>query len=148
MEKKLLIWGLIVILLLAGGWWFVTPLFKSTSNQAKDKDKVVFESPTPTPEPTPQLIRSDWSLEVLNGSGITGAAKKIADKLKDLGYPVIKVGNADKNNYEASQILVRKDLQDQIDLVLADIKDIVKIASSGGNLKDSTASARIILGKP
>lgn len=111
-------------------------------------------APTPTPsataEPTPTpkaLNRSDWSMEVLNGSGVTGAAKKIADQLKALGYPVVKVGNADKDDYTSNQFFVKKGLEDSVNLVILDIKDIIKIASISGELKDSTASARIIIGK-
>ena len=43
--------------------------------------------------------------------------------------------------------IIKDDLKEKIDLVIADLKDVVKIASIGGELKDSTASARIILGK-
>jgi len=112
-------------------------------------------SPTPTPAtatpaPTPTqnpLNRSDWSLEVLNGSGVTGQAKKLADKLKEKGYVVVRSGNADKQNYDTSQIFIKKEQQDKVNLVVADLKDIVKISSVAGELKDSTASARIIIGK-
>lgn len=105
-------------------------------------------APTPTPSPTPApLVRSDWSFEVLNGSGVTGLAKTMADKLTNLGYSVVKTGNADKSNYKTTQVFVKSNLKDKVDLVIADLKDTVKIASFGGELTDSTASARIILGK-
>lgn len=107
-------------------------------------------SPTPTSEPLPTpspLIKSDWSFEILNGSGVTGEAKKIADQIKDLGYIVVKTGNADKSDYSKTEILVKKEVLDKIDLVIADLKDIIKVASYGGELNDSTASARIIIGK-
>lgn len=106
-------------------------------------------SPTFSPAPEPKVVfkREDWSFEVLNGSGTRGLAKKISDKLKELGYEVIKTGNADKDNYPKTQILAGKDFLDRVDLVIADLKDIVKIASVAGELQDSTASARIIIGK-
>lgn len=105
-------------------------------------------SPTPSPTPTPNpLIRSDWSLEVLNGSGVSGLAKSVAEELRDLGYPVVKTGNADKQTYETTEILVRSDLEDKVGLVIADLKDTIKIATVAGELKEGTASARIILGK-
>lgn len=104
-------------------------------------------TPTPTPTPTPKTLnRSEWSFEVLNGSGVTGAAKKLADSLKALGYQVVKVGNADKD-YQTNEFFVQEDLMVDIAPVVADIKDIIKIASISGQLKDSTASARIIIGK-
>lgn len=104
-------------------------------------------TPTPTPSPTPKTLnRSEWSFEVLNGSGVTGAAKKLADSLKALGYQVVKVGNADKD-YQKNEFFVQEDLMADIAPVVVDIKDIIKIASISGQLKDSTASARIIIGK-
>lgn len=107
-------------------------------------------APTATPEPTPTpnpLIRSEWKLEVLNGTTTSGLAKKLADKLKELGYPVVKVGNAGKSSYETTQIFVRGELMEKVDLVVLDLKDIVKIASVAGELTEGTASARIIIGK-
>ncbi len=105
-------------------------------------------TPTPTPSPTPQALnKSEWSFEILNGSGVTGEAKKIADSIKALGYQVVKSGNADKQSYTKTQIFVKSDLKDKLDLVVADLKDVIKVASYAGELKDSTASARIIIGK-
>lgn len=47
-------------------------------------------------------------IEVLNGSGIAGAAQKAADALKLSGYEVTSIGNADSFNYASSQIIDRK----------------------------------------
>lgn len=146
--KKPVILVIILILLLIVGFL----LFKNKSSIKKMVMGAPAPTPapteTPTPSPTPQaLIRSDWSFEILNGSGVTGQAKKIADQIKNLGYSVIKKGNADKQTYTQTQVQVKSDFKDKIDLVIADIKDIVKVASYAGELKDSTASARIILGK-
>lgn len=104
------------------------------------------ETPSPTPSVVP-FVRPDFSFEVLNGSGTSGLAKKFALKLQDLGYQVIKTGNADKQTYAKTEILVRKDYTDKVDVIIADLKDAIKIASIAGELKEGTASARIILGK-
>lgn len=115
----------------------------------KKQEQTVISPPTSTitPTPTPKTLnRSEWSFEVLNGSGVTGAAKKLADSLKALGYQVVRVANADKD-YTKNEFFVQEDLMVNIDPIVADIKDIIKIASISGKLKDSTASARIIIGK-
>lgn len=115
----------------------------------KKQEQTVISPPTSTitPTPTPNTLnRSEWSFEVLNGSGVTGAAKKLADSLKALGYQVVRVANADKD-YTKNEFFVQEDLMVSIDAIVADIKDIIKIASISGKLKDSTASARIIIGK-
>lgn len=146
--KKFIIWlSILAILALVVGWFITTNVFKGEGGVKVEQDTTPSPTPTPTPAPEQKLNRSEWSIEVLNGSGTSGLAKKIADQLKDLGYNVIKVGNADKQTYTESQILVKSDLKEKIDPVIADIKDVIKIASGAGELKDSTASAQIIIGK-
>lgn len=141
--RKLLIVIIILILLLSGGYFALRRVIQPAPVTTPTPPPV----PTPAPTSQPVLNRSNWSLEILNGSGVTGAAKSRADKIQALGYPVVKTGNADKDNYSMSQILVKKELQDQVELVIADLKDIIRIASSAGELKEGTASARIIIGK-
>ncbi len=147
-SPKRIIFIILVVIILAGIGFL---LFKTRSSI---KRLVLRPAPTPVPTQTPAstqapklLQRSEWSLEVLNGSGSTGLAKKIAEKIKALGYPVVKTGNADKSSYVVTQVLVKKGWEDKLDLVIADLKDTIKIASFAGELKNSTASARIIIGK-
>ena len=145
--KKFIIWLVILAILALGiGWLATSKLFKSSPNE---EVKITEQQTTPTPTPVVEekLERSEWSLEVLNGSGVSGLAKKVADGLTGLGYQVVKVGNADKQTYTQSQIFVKDELKGKIDKVVADIKDIVKISSVSGQVEDSTASARIIIGK-
>lgn len=148
-KKTLILISALVLIFLVGAGVFFRSQINVFLKGAEEKLQ-----PTPTPEPTvvptPTVephIRSDWSLEVLNGSGVSGLAKKVAEKLIELGYPVVKTGNADNQSYEATQILVKTELLEKVDLVVADLKDAVKIASMAGELKEGTASARIIIGK-
>lgn len=148
-KNRTLFWigslGVVVILLASGFFLYQflrqSPKQETVSPVEEEEVEQVEESPQPT------FSRADWSLEVLNGTGVTGAAKKVADKLKELGYQVVKVGNADKDTYEGNHLLVAKDKQDQSEQLLEDLNKELKIASVSGELKDSTASARIILGK-
>lgn len=112
----------------------------------------ISSSPSPTsnqPQPTLKTVfdRSGWALEVLNGSGVPGSAARIAEKLKNLGYSTIKIGNADKKSYKQTQIYISPTLLNQSDLLLEDLKETVNVSTISGELKDSTASARIILGR-
>ncbi len=146
-KKKTIILIVVLLLVVVGGF-----LLLKSNNSVKKLISAPTPSPTPSSTPAPTEIpntldKAQWSLEVLNGSGESGLAKKIGDKLKELGYPVIKTGNADNQNYQKTQIFVKSDLKDKTDLVIADLRDIIKIASYAGEIKDSTASARIIIGK-
>ncbi|MBI4035397.1 LytR C-terminal domain-containing protein [Candidatus Daviesbacteria bacterium] len=143
----LLLVGLLILLIVAGAYFLrvrIKSLVAGTIAPTPVPTPITTPEPTATPNP---LVRSDWSFEVLNGSGEGGLAKKIAGKVTDLGYQVVKVGNADDSDYDTTQVLVKADLRDKIDLVIADLKDAIKIASVAGELKDGTASARIIIGK-
>ncbi len=145
-SKKTLYLILILILILSGLGFMFKHQIKSLVSGSPKPTPASTATPAPTPTSNP-LIRSEWSFEVLNGTTTSSQAKKLADKLIALGYPVVKVGNADKRTYEITEILVKADLKDKLNLVVADIKDTVKIASMAGELQEGTASARIIIGK-
>lgn len=146
-KKKFILAAVIIVIFLLVGWILKSTLGSSKTELKTESQPLPTPVPIPTSTPKPALIRSEWNLEVLNGSGVTGAAKKLADKITELGYQVVKTGNADKDTYTQNQIFVRANLKDKTDLLIADLKDIIKIASAAGELKDSTASARIIIGK-
>lgn len=91
--------------------------------------------------------RSGWAVEILNGSGVSGTASKVAVKLEGMGYQVLKVGNASRNDYSQSEISVSEDLTEEAILLIDDLKEVLVTATFTGTLSSSTASARIILGK-
>lgn len=47
------------------------------------------------------------TIEVLNGTAITGRASRTAEILRGFGYDIISIGNADRNNYENTVIIHR-----------------------------------------
>jgi len=47
------------------------------------------------------------TIEVLNGTAINGFAGRTAEMLRNFGYDVISVGNADNNDYERTEIVNR-----------------------------------------
>ncbi len=56
---------------------------------------LLFQDPPPT-------------VEVLNGSGVVGAAKKIADQLEQAGFEIIRTDNAPKDDYLMTQVITHK----------------------------------------
>lgn len=148
--KKMFIFGgitLAVIVLLTIGFFAFSA--REAQKEEKQQEQAAVEKPAPSPTQAPKktLERSEWSIEVLNGSGVPGTAKRIADQLTALGYQVVKTGNAGSSDYASTEVIVKNELLDKVDLLITDLKDVIKIASQSGDLKDSTASARIILGK-
>lgn len=71
----------------------------------------VTPSPTPkgksTPTPT-EAVAAPLRIEVLNGSGVSGAASKMASFLKSKGYGLSGTGNADAFDYQKTVIQIKK----------------------------------------
>jgi hypothetical protein len=61
--------------------------------------------PTIPPSVISNIKPSDLAVDVLNGSGIPGLAKKFAAVLREKGYNIGKVGNADSYGHAQTQIL-------------------------------------------
>jgi LytR cell envelope-related transcriptional attenuator len=63
------------------------------------------------PEPkvgAPKLARSETSVFVLNGNGISGAAGDTGRRVRGLGYVVGGVGNAPRSDYGRSVVMFRR----------------------------------------
>jgi len=120
-------------------------------------------SPTPTPKitasPTPKptlnpvdpasgLDRSDLSVEVKNGGGVAGMAGKASDFLKNLGYKVVSVGNADNFDYQSIVIEVKSAKSSFLSLLKKDLSASYTIGSTSADLSaTSSADALVIVGK-
>lgn len=135
--------GLVFILAAIAFFFFVV---KNQKVEEREVVPVESEQMQHEEESAGTFDRSKWSLEVLNGSGVAGLAKTSADKLVGLGYKIIKVGNSSKSNVTVTEILVSEELSEKSEDLLKDISDNFKQATISGALKDSTASARIIVG--
>jgi anionic cell wall polymer biosynthesis LytR-Cps2A-Psr (LCP) family protein len=55
------------------------------------------------------LTERVFTVEILNGTGITGLAGRTAELLRGFGYDVISIGNASRSDYEATEIIDRSD---------------------------------------
>ncbi|MDR2245977.1 MAG: LCP family protein [Treponema sp.] len=53
------------------------------------------------------LTERVFTVEVLNGTGVTGLAGRTAELLRGFGYDIISIGNADRSDYEATEIIDR-----------------------------------------
>jgi anionic cell wall polymer biosynthesis LytR-Cps2A-Psr (LCP) family protein len=56
----------------------------------------------------------NYTVEVLNGTAINGLAGRTAEMLRSFGYDVISIGNADRNNYEITEIIHRLDDENMV----------------------------------
>jgi len=84
----------------------ITDFFAADGETSVDRGDAVpptesAPSPTTQSAPTQQSVR----IVVLNGAGITGREKELADILISHGYNVVGTGQADRNNYTETQII-------------------------------------------
>jgi len=94
------------------------------------------------------LDRSKLSVTVENGSGIEGVAGKAANILKEVGYNVTTIGNADNYDYKGVTIKVKKEKGNFIDLLKKDLSKNYTINSASSDPQPTSATdALIIIGK-
>ena len=70
-------------------------------------------TPTPTPTPTP-LDLSQFSLQVLNGTGTPGQAGEVQDLLEEVGFEDVDTGNADSYDYQLTQVQLHPQTPSQL----------------------------------
>lgn len=99
-SRILIIFLIVILLLLGGGAWYLfgTGSELTTVENSPTPSAIVEETTTPTPTDTPAIDRSEVSVQILNGTGISGAAGDLEEEFKTLGYEDIKVGNASTQN--------------------------------------------------
>lgn len=88
---------------------------------------------TPTATPAAEVVEidlQDYSVQVLNGSGVPGEAGRAEDLLLAGGFEAIDVGNADSYDYTDTEVSLRegtpKAVFDSIEEVLGESYSVVK----------------------
>lgn len=119
MKKAKLILVLIggVVLLLVMSFLWLNRESETPEPQSPVVTDTVF-SPEPTsspsPSPSPEPIKLDqYSLQVLNGSGVSGAAGTVADSLTAAGAEEVATGNADRTTYTDTVVQFKPELSTQ-----------------------------------
>lgn len=132
-KKMLIIIGVVFILTLVG----IGALSGFNTSEQK-----AIPSPTPTPsvspEPSVSPNLSVLKVQVLNGSGVTGAAKEIAQKLEALEFQTVETGNADANDYTKTQIQMKSSVSESVyEQITKELNEYV--TEKGDALADSSS---------
>ncbi|MDR0486653.1 MAG: LytR C-terminal domain-containing protein, partial [Treponema sp.] len=81
-----------------------------------------------------------YTVEVLNGTEISGLAGRTSEMLRSFGYDIISTGNADRSNYEHTEIIHRSG--DEI--MITAFADIIRCGNIRRELiQDQTEDANI-----
>src|SRR3989344_7394913 len=81
---------------------------------APDSTVVPTQSVTSEASSSANLKLSSYKLAVLNGSGISGKAASVKNKLVLLGFSDVKTGNADNSGYTDTEISLKKNIPDTV----------------------------------
>ncbi|TSC85705.1 MAG: cell envelope-related function transcriptional attenuator [Microgenomates group bacterium Gr01-1014_16] len=142
------VWAIVGLLLgiaVGGGGGYV--IWGNKKEIAVVKPAVV-AGPTKSPGVTPTLAvevkRSELKVKVLNGSGVRGEAAKAKELLESLGYPEVVTGNADKDDYEQTEVTVAKD--EYWGAVRADLETKYTVSAKPGTADLGGFDVVIILG--
>src|SRR3972149_8230781 len=116
--NKLVIFALVLLLLVGGGIFLFSRGSKKDNSGIPPTPTVEglsgpTSTPTETATPSP-ADKSDVSIEIQNGTGITGEAAYLQGVLKSLGYSDIKVGNAADENHETTTVTFAKSLSSAV----------------------------------
>ncbi len=137
-SKWLIIFIILLILGGAGIYFFTksssepiatpTPAFNVTPIENK-------ATSTPVATKSPEPVKKDEvSIEIQNGTGITGEAKLLSDKLKTLGYSDITAGNASSTDNTETTVTFLKTLsqtvQDELKKELESFYKTVNVKTS------------------
>lgn len=93
--KKILLVALIVIPLGIGifvGIWVVSEKYQVSEKKAPAPTSAIEKTPSPTE--SKEVNKTEFEIEVLNGSGISGEAATVQELLEDDGFVVSGIGNA------------------------------------------------------
>ena len=147
-EKKgvaLFIFGSIFCLLVFAGVVTLAVLYLKLP-QLKSESPIA-TAPTPVITEAPKVLKnSEITFEVLNASGIGGQAAKYKKQLETLGYTVSSIGNSNSNKTGLAIYTVNT-LDDQRNILIADLKKEFPTATYSGVLTGSTTMVRLIIGK-
>ena len=66
-----------------------------------------------TPTPTEVVSQKDlYDITILNGSGKAGEAGKLESTLKEKGYSILEIGNANAANYKETEIRAKEEIEE------------------------------------
>lgn len=102
-KKLIFLVSLIIVALAIAAWFF---LFKEESPSVDEISPTpTLPASSPTPEPPETVNKQEIKIQVLNGTGLSGAAGSLKGQLEKAGYTDIKVGNAGSQDFSTTEVV-------------------------------------------
>lgn len=138
--------GLTIVVLGAGSTFLVVNKVQQAQTLTPSA-KEVSPSMTPTMSPETQVVKTpiptqevvsiapeDLNLQVLNGSGVPGAATEAKDFLNSKGYTNVSIGNASSSAFVLTEIAIKPDKKGAFLDLARDLGERYKVATVAGEL--------------
>lgn len=120
--------GILLLAVIGGaGWWAYMKLLPSAGGpDTFPVETISKELPAPIAEEIPVVVppqKSDFSVQIFNGTSLAGEAGRLKSVLTDMGFTVFSTGNSDEQNQVVTTIFVRSDAPDEI---ISDLRVILE----------------------
>lgn len=150
-EKPNYLWIIVPTALLVGALVGGLITYFSGLSRLEEADRtpspvptVVETEPTPTASPSSTFKRDGLKLQVLNGSGVSGAAGKAKTLLEGLGYKDVDTGNASSSNFVKTEVSVKESAKEYLDLVIKDLSKEYE-ATAAAKVLSNTSKYDIVI---
>jgi hypothetical protein len=122
---------LAILALVTVGVWLIFGRAWGEDTEIVVAPTVSEEIPSPTEVPV-EIERDEIKIQILNGSGISGAAGDLREEMEDLGYSDIVVGNASNQDYETTEVTFYEELPQGVrDEIIAKLEDVYQSVDTG-----------------
>jgi hypothetical protein len=143
---KLVFAAVIVLVVLVGLGFFLFSGKKKTPTPTPPP--AATEAPLPTAtaiaSPAANLKREDLKIQVLNGSGVAGAAGKAKSFLESLGYKNVNTGNAETSDLATTTVAIKDSKQDYSALLKKDLSGKYTLADEIQTLAASNSADVVV----
>lgn len=102
-------------------------------------------STTPTPAAQTELKREDLTVQILNGSGVAGAAGQAKAALEKLGYKNVQTGNASASDFAETEVAILKAKENYFELVKKDLEDSDYTVSATAKTAPTTSKFDVVI---
>lgn len=93
------------------------------------------------------IVLSDYSVEVLNGSGVAGEAGAVKDLLEKEGFSEISADNADSYDYTDTEVRIKKDIPKKVFDLIKEKLSNYSVVQKEDLSEDNKYDIQIIIGQ-
>jgi len=106
---------LVAVGLAAGGVYYYKNSTNAPKEESEEQKQETQAEVTQTPEPTKSEVDlKKFTVNVLNGSGVTGEAKKVSDLLVSEGFNEAKTGNAANSDFTKTEVAMKGNVPEEV----------------------------------